>query len=174
MRTSELMMWKRSVTPQNILQTLLTDPAPWLIPHLWGSEERQVKLTGARKKSATLRFQVKRSCRGLIYPGGASDESPTSVSTNSHTATPRLWDPPTRLPFQQGVGSERSRGRAEETPSLAQVFLKLIYAAKLCPDHPARACQRSPQLLAPGERRTNLAPCACTPTVSQSRDRIQG
>lgn len=66
--------------------------------------------------------------------------------------TPRLWDPTLRLPLQL-CGGERSRGRAEEKPSLARVALTLSTLGNFVPIRPARACLRSPQPLAPGERR---------------------
>lgn len=84
-----------------------------------------MKLTGARKKPAALRFQVKRSCRGLIYPGGASHESPASVSTNSHTANSAPLEPayPPSLPAGREVPRKSGRDSLPR-PSRPKAYLR--------------------------------------------------
>lgn len=84
-----------------------------MIPHLRGSAEWEENLAGARRKPEALRFRARQSCRGLIYPGGASAKCQTSVSTRSQppNSAPLRPDSPPSPPAERGREVPRKRGR---------------------------------------------------------------
>lgn len=139
-----------------------------LIPHLWGSAEREENLAGARRKPEALRFRAKQSCRGLIYPGGASAKCQTSVSTRSQppNAAPLGPDSPPSPPAEWGREVPRKRGR-EILPSPGRSKAYQRWETLPRPIRPGRA-RGLPNPSLPEKEENKLASCACTPTASLS------
>lgn len=71
------------------------------------------QVAGARRKPEALRCRAKQSCRGLIYPGGASAKCQTSVSTRSQppNSAPLGPDSPPSPPAGPGREVPRKSGR---------------------------------------------------------------
>lgn len=173
MRTSELMMWQRSVTPQNILQTLLADPSPWFDPTFTGkcgaASEADRRQERARSSPLPSQAQLPRT----DLPGRCLRRIPSFglyQFTHRNSAPLGPAYPPSLPAGREEWEVPRKSGRDSlPRPSRPKAYLRGEALSR--PSGPGMP-EVSPTLHS--RRENKFAPCACTPTASRSRDRTRG
>lgn len=168
MGTNELMMWKRSVTPQSIYTRCVLIPRQSLIPYLCENTKGQVNLVGARRKPEALRFPAELQWSDL--PRRCLPQSPSvCLSPPSHSPQPLAFG--TRLPFSPFSCVHGVTGPTKEWKrNLPGCLWNLSTPRNFVRTHSARARQRSSPCPALGERRKKLSSWARTHTAPPFSD----